>query len=150
GARHQHHHPHATAHGRQKRLAHLLVEHEVRVRDVHRLAGRRHGQQQRGVHRGGGAAGGAAHDLHVDVAATWDRPREVRVAAEHHAGGLEPVLGEGRLEVFHHRTLHAHVGVAPVLGGTTVAHPLAAHAGAPGEAEAPVDDDDTAMVAIVV
>jgi hypothetical protein len=77
-------------------------------------------------------------------------PPAVRLAAQDHAGRLQPVLGEGRLHVLDDRPLHAHVGVAPVIGGAPVAHPLAADAGPAREADAAVHDEDATVIALVV
>src|SRR5262249_9756816 len=90
------------------------------------------------------------HHLRVDVAGGGDGPRKVGLAAQHDAGGLQPVLDERGLQIFHGRALHANIGVAPVVLGPAVAHPLAAGAPAAPEARATIPDEDSPVVAVAV
>jgi hypothetical protein len=74
---------------------------------------------------------------------------EVLRAVQHVAGDLDPVLHESGLHLRHRRALEAKMRVAPVLGILRIAAPFVGDAGAAGVADAPVDDHDLAVAAVI-
>jgi hypothetical protein len=62
---------------------------------------------------------------------------------------LDPVVAEGRLELRHHRALHAEMDVPPVLGILGPAFPEIGDADAPGEAHPAVHHEDLPMRPVV-
>src|SRR2546427_467153 len=62
---------------------------------------------------------------------------------------LDPVLAERRLQAIDNRAAHSQSGVAKMLAILRMAGPLAGDAESADEADAPVDDGDLAMIAIV-
>src|SRR4030095_1166705 len=70
-------------------------------------------------------------------------------ALQHSARGLNPVVQEGRLHLRNGETPELVMRIAPVLGGGGVAAPVVGNAGATGEADAAVYDQQLAVRAIV-
>src|SRR5262245_48674905 len=121
-------HPDTTACRLHQCVDHLLVGKEVRVGDVDGALGRVHGEEVHGVHGGAAAGRRAPYHLGGDSTLGLDRGREVVGASQRDPRGLKPVLREGALELLHHRSLDPKVGVAPVVGLSSVAAPLPARA----------------------
>src|SRR5262249_61870528 len=99
---------------------------EVRVGDVDGALGRVHGKEIHGVHGDAAAPWRATNHLGGDLPLRLHGTREVVGASEGDARGLEPVLGEGALELLHYGPLDPDVRVTPVVGLAPVAAPLPA------------------------
>src|SRR5438445_518442 len=76
-------------------------------------------------------------------------PSTTGVVACSNAGGLGPAGGERRLQLVHGRAGEARRGVAPLLHVASVAEPLVVDAEAAGVADAPIDDDDADVRAVL-
>ena len=74
---------------------------------------------------------------------------EVGIAVEHLAGGLDPVVEEGRLELRHDGAFDAVMVVAPLARRVAVALPLVGNADAADEADPAVHHHDLSMRAVV-
>src|SRR5438552_2235920 len=141
-------HVHAALGRADERVRHPSVRNEVGIGDQDRRARGIDGEQEQHVGFRG-AARRRALDRLRDQRPARRQLGKVRVAAEQEARGVAPVLGEGGLQEAHDRSLDAHVGLAPVPLRASVAGPLLTHARATGEADAAVDDENAAMVAMV-
>src|SRR6266567_5585173 len=101
------------------------------------------------VHGPASARRRAAHRLGRDLALRLQRARKVVPAAERNSGRLEPIFGEGPLELLDDGPLDPHVGVAPVILRPAIASPLPARARAAGDRDLAVHYEDAAVIAIV-
>src|SRR5262249_52982472 len=142
-------HPHATACRLHQRVDHLLVGKEVGVGDVDGALGRVHGKEIHGVHGDAAAPRRATNHLGGDLPLRLHGTREVLGASEGDARGLEPVLGEGALELLHYGPLDPDVRVTPVVGLAPVASPLPAGARSAHDAHEAVRDEDATVIAVV-
>ena len=147
-SRQQQHDPHSACPRVEQRVGDSRVGHEVWIGEIdHPLRG---GDREE-VHQVHGKAAPlrrAADDLRQHVTATiltW----KIACSTQGTPGRLEPVLGECRLQVGHRVTLDPDVRLAPVALLAPIAHPLRAGAGAAGEPDQPVDDENAAMIPIV-
>ena len=89
-----------------------------------------------------------ADQLHPGAIAALLEVRQVVLAAQDLAGGLQPVLGEGALEPADDRPPYPDVGVAPVVGVLCVAGPLLGDADAARHAHRAVGDQHPPMRAV--
>jgi hypothetical protein len=94
------------------------------------------------------AAGRTGEDLRVGRALGFER-REVLLALQHLARGLDPVVEEGGLHLRHGRAFDPVVRIAPVFGIFGVAQPLVGDAHATGEADLAVHHQQFAVGAVV-
>ena len=129
-------HAHAALERAPQRAPGQLVRHEVGRRQVDGLLGRGDRQQVHELHAVAAAAGRAGEHLRQRLARGSQR-REISVALQHLAGGLDPVVHEGRLHLRDRRAFEPIVRIAPVLGGLGVAVPVVGDADAAGEADRP-------------
>jgi hypothetical protein len=75
--------------------------------------------------------------------------RKVRVPAEEDTGRVAPVLCKGGLQEANDGSFDPHVGLLSVPALPAFAHPLGADAGPTREAHPPIDDQDSAVVAMI-
>jgi hypothetical protein len=86
--------------------------------------------------------------VRADVAHRLELGEEVR-AARHLPRLLDPVLREGRLQLRHDRPFHPRADVAEVLLVLRLPQPVVGEAMSAHVRDAPVDDEDLAVIAIV-
>ena len=147
-ARHQDAHGHAALARRDQCLVDQLVRHEIRGLQVDGMLGRGNAHQVHQVHALAAAGGRGDEQVRVHVAHALQR-REVALAIQHLAGGLDPVVVEGGLKLRHHRAFDLEMHVAPMVGVLCVAGPLLGHAHTAGEGDAPVHHQQLAVGAVV-
>src|SRR6185503_9434281 len=87
--------------------------------------------------------------LERHLAARFETGKKI-AAAKNISRGLKPAIGESSLEIFYRRPFYAYIGVAPVFRRAAVAQPIVADAITAGETDASVDDEDAAVIAIVI
>ena len=75
--------------------------------------------------------------------------REIRVTPEEDARRVAPVLGEGGLEQVDHGAFEPQVRLSPVSRLPAVAFPPAADPGPARETHPSVDDQDSAVIAVI-
>ena len=106
--------------------------------------------------------GQVVHELHALAAARWRagehlrllptrrrNGRKVRLAMQHLARDLEPVVQKRGLHLRHGGAAHQVVRVAPVVGVLRVARPRGRNAHASGKAHLPVHHQQFAVGAVV-
>src|SRR5690606_8293157 len=144
------HHPDAypALSGLQQRAHDQLVGDEVGGGEVDGVLGGRDGHQEHQVHALAAARGRGDEQVRLHVPGRLQR-REIVGTVEHAAGGLDPVVVEGGLDLGHHRSVDAEVDVAPVVRVRGAALPLVGDAAPAGEADPAVHHQQLAVGAVV-